>query len=98
MYQTYCRFKLRYSSLKCIGIESIAFLNLSAVKPIGKDKNRMDRVLTKWTVVLFTQILSLSSQKNLGLGSGILKKHIPDHGSKEQKDTGSRIRIRNTDW
>jgi hypothetical protein len=91
MYQTYCRFKLRYSSLKCIGIESIAFLT-------ENDKNRMDRVPTKWTVVLFTQILSLSSQKNLGLGSGILKKHIPDHGSKEQKDTGSRIRIRNTDW
>ncbi len=51
----------------------------------------MDRVLTKWTVVLVTQILSLSSQKNLGLGSGI-RKHIPDHGSMGQKDTGSRIR------
>jgi hypothetical protein len=30
------------------------------------------------------------------LGSGIRKKHIPDPGSRGQKGTGSRIRIRNT--
>jgi hypothetical protein len=32
----------------------------------------------------------------MGLGSGIPKKPIPDPGSRVQKDTGSRIRIRNT--
>ncbi len=31
------------------------------------------------------------------LGSGIRKKPIPDPGSRGQKGTGSRIRIRNTD-
>jgi hypothetical protein len=30
------------------------------------------------------------------LGSGIRKKPIPDPGSRGQKGTGSRIRIRNT--
>ncbi len=30
-------------------------------------------------------------------GSGIRKKPIPDPGSRGQKGTGSRIRIRNTD-
>jgi hypothetical protein len=34
--------------------------------------------------------------KNMGLGSGIRKKTIPDPGSRGQKSTGSRIRIRNT--
>jgi hypothetical protein len=33
----------------------------------------------------------------MGLGSGIRKKPIPDPGSRGQKGTGSRIRIRNTD-
>jgi hypothetical protein len=32
----------------------------------------------------------------MGLGSGIRKKSIPDPGSRGQKSTGSRIRIRNT--
>jgi hypothetical protein len=32
----------------------------------------------------------------MGLGSGIRKKRIPDPGSRGQKGTGSRIRIRNT--
>ncbi len=32
--------------------------------------------------------------KNMGLGSGIRKKAIPDPGSRGQKGTGSRIRIR----
>ena len=32
------------------------------------------------------------------LGSGIRKKPIPDPGSRGQKGTGSRIRIRNTVW
>ncbi len=32
----------------------------------------------------------------MGLGSGIRKKPILDPGSRGQKDTGSRIRIRNT--
>jgi hypothetical protein len=32
----------------------------------------------------------------MGLGSGIRKKPIPDPGSRGQKGTGSRIRIRNT--
>ncbi len=32
----------------------------------------------------------------MGLGSGIREKPIPDPGSRGQKDTGSRIRIRNT--
>jgi hypothetical protein len=31
-------------------------------------------------------------------GSGIRKKPIPDPGSRGQKGTGSRIRIRNTDY
>jgi hypothetical protein len=39
--------------------------------------------------------LSKSSAK-YGLGSGIRKKFIPDPGSRGQKGTGSRIRIRNT--
>jgi hypothetical protein len=47
-----------------------------------------------------TKKLSLSSQKyRLGIrdpGSGIRKKPIPDPGSRGQKGTGSRIRIRNT--
>ncbi len=34
--------------------------------------------------------------KNMGLGSGIRKKPIPGPGSRGQKGTGSRIRIRNT--
>jgi hypothetical protein len=34
--------------------------------------------------------------KYMGLGSGIRKKPIPDPGSRGQKGTGSRIRIRNT--
>ncbi len=34
--------------------------------------------------------------KNMGLGSGIRKKPIPDPGSRGQKGTESRIRIRNT--
>jgi hypothetical protein len=34
--------------------------------------------------------------KNIGLGSGIRKKTIPDPGSRGQKGIGSRIRIRNT--
>jgi hypothetical protein len=32
------------------------------------------------------------------LGSGIWKKPIPDPGSRGPKGTGSRIRIRNTDF
>jgi hypothetical protein len=32
----------------------------------------------------------------MDLGSGIRKKPIPDPGSRDQKGTGSRIRIRNT--
>ncbi len=36
--------------------------------------------------------------KNMVLGSGIRKKPIPDPGSRGQKGTGSRIRIRNTGW
>jgi hypothetical protein len=32
----------------------------------------------------------------MGLGSGIRKKPIPDPGSRGQKGTGSRIRLRNT--
>jgi len=32
----------------------------------------------------------------MGLGSKIRKKPIPDPGSRGQKSTGSRIRIRNT--
>jgi hypothetical protein len=32
----------------------------------------------------------------MGLGSGIRKKPIPDPGSRGQKGTGSRIRIRST--
>jgi hypothetical protein len=32
----------------------------------------------------------------MGLGSGIRKKPIPDPGSRGQKGTGSRVRIRNT--
>ena len=35
--------------------------------------------------------------KNMGLGSGIRKKPIPDPGSRGHKGTGSRIRIRNTE-
>jgi hypothetical protein len=34
----------------------------------------------------------------MGLGSGIRKKPIPYPGSRGQKGTGSRIRIRNTDY
>jgi hypothetical protein len=34
----------------------------------------------------------------MGLGSGIREKPIPDPGSRGQKGTGSRIRIRNTVW
>jgi hypothetical protein len=33
----------------------------------------------------------------MDLGSGIRKKPIPDPGSRGQKGTGSRIRIRNTE-
>jgi hypothetical protein len=33
----------------------------------------------------------------MGLGSGIREKPIPDPGSRGQKGTGSRIRIRNTE-
>jgi hypothetical protein len=44
-------------------------------------------------IELFTQKLSLSSQK---YGFGIREKPIPDPGSRGQKGTGSRIRIRNT--
>ncbi len=33
----------------------------------------------------------------MALGSGIRKKPIPDPGSRDQKGTGSRIRIRNTE-
>jgi hypothetical protein len=33
----------------------------------------------------------------MDLGSGIRKKSIPDPGSRGQKGTGSRIRIRHTD-
>ncbi len=38
--------------------------------------------------------------KNMGLGSGIGEKHIPDPrpGVKKALDPGSRIRIRNTDF
>jgi hypothetical protein len=45
------------------------------------------------------EIFSLNFQyalKYMGLGSGIRKKPIPDPGSRGQKGTGSRIRIRNT--
>jgi hypothetical protein len=35
---------------------------------------------------------------NMSLGSEIRNKPIPDPGSRGQKGTGSRIRIRNTDW
>jgi hypothetical protein len=47
---------------------------------------------------LFTQKIAtkLSAFKNMGLGSGIRKKPMPDFGSRGQKGTGSRIRIRNT--
>jgi len=42
--------------------------------------------------------LSISSQtKGLDPRSGIRKKPIPDPGTRGQKGTGSRIRIRNTD-
>jgi hypothetical protein len=34
----------------------------------------------------------------MGLGSGILEKPIPDPGSSGQKGTGSRNRIRNTEF
>jgi hypothetical protein len=49
----------------------------------------------------FQRIVELFTQK-YGFGirdprSGIRKKPIPDPGSRGQKDTGSRIRIRNTD-
>jgi hypothetical protein len=51
-------------------------------------------------IEVFTQNLSLSSQK-YGFGiqdprSEMRKKPIPDPGSRGQKGTGSRIRIRNT--
>ncbi len=45
---------------------------------------------------LFTQKFFNKLSKNMGLGSGIRKKPIPDAGSRGQKGTGSRIRIRNT--
>ncbi len=48
-------------------------------------------------IELFTQKIVSKLSKNIGLGSGILKKPIPDPGSRGQKGTGSRIRIRNTD-
>jgi hypothetical protein len=47
----------------------------------------------------FPRILKLLTPKivkNMVLGSGIPKKPIPDPGSRGQKGTGSRIRIRNT--
>jgi hypothetical protein len=46
-------------------------------------------------IELFSQILSLSSQK-YGFGIRDPEKPIPDPGSRGQKGTGSRIRIRNT--
>jgi hypothetical protein len=46
-------------------------------------------------IELFTQKLSLSSQK-YGFGIRDTKKTIPDPESRGQKGTGSRIRIRNT--
>jgi hypothetical protein len=50
----------------------------------------------------FQRIIEPSKQNivtklsNMGLGSGIQKKPIPDPGSRGQKGTRSRIRIRNT--
>ncbi len=43
----------------------------------------------------FTQKI-VTKPSNMGLGSGIQKKPIPEPGSRGQKGTGSRIRIRNT--
>jgi hypothetical protein len=51
-------------------------------------------------VEVFTQIIfnMLSNIWVWDPGSGIRKKPIPDPGSRGQKGTGSRIRIRNTVW
>ncbi len=46
-------------------------------------------------IELFTQKI-VTTLKNMGLGSGIRKKPIPDSGSRGEKGTGSRIRICNT--
>ncbi len=47
-------------------------------------------------IELFTQKIVTKPLKNMCVGSGIRKKPIPDPGSRGQKGTGSRIRIRNT--
>jgi hypothetical protein len=47
-------------------------------------------------IEVFTQKIVMKALKNMGLGSGIRKKSIPDPGSRGQKGTGSQIRIRNT--
>jgi len=49
-------------------------------------------------IILFTQkfIIKLSKIWVWDPGAGIRKKPIPDPGSRGQKGTGSRIRIRNT--
>jgi hypothetical protein len=47
-------------------------------------------------VEVFTQKIFNVLSKIMGLGSGIRKKPIPDPGSRGQKGTGSRIRLRNT--
>ncbi len=47
-------------------------------------------------IELFTQ--KIGTLKNMGLGSEIRNKPILDPGSRGQKGTGSRIRIRNTEF
>jgi hypothetical protein len=80
----------------------------SRISDLGS-KNSNKREGSKYVIQPFLEkILKLSSQKKIvikhskiwvcGPRSGILIKHITDPGSRGQKGTGSRIRIRNTGY
>jgi hypothetical protein len=67
----------------------------------GTEKQKKVEPIHKKILVLKSKKLSLSSQiyefRIRDPRTGITEKPIPDFGSRGQKDTGSRLRIINTD-
>ncbi len=62
----------------------------------NKILNYFSSEVIKKKLVNFQRIIELLSKSSSKYGPGIRNKPIPDPGSRGQKGTGSRIRIRNT--
>ncbi len=80
------------------GVKKICCHNFLCSHKFHKIANYFSfEVLKKKIWANFQRIIELFTQKIVNLGSGIrTQKPIPDPGSRGQKGTGSRIRIRNT--